>query len=355
MIRLIFPFLLLASVHVPTARAAEHGPVLFFCEDEVLGLGQGGCEDMLRALEAELADFGLQVVEAGPTADQEEPVGPVPSDVAAVTRQKGAAFSVWFTRQGDDLTLHVYDPGHEQKLARMAIPYDEQGGLDMRDVAFRLRSLMGASLYSELDEVVDDEQMFDLAVPQERREVLGKWLEVPEKAEPRTWVTLSQGYLVLGYPAESAWYHGIAIDVAVPPVAGLEIFVDGAAAFPHEVYSTREPASVRIENRQFLVGIGARYRVLGLGPLSLLPGGGFHLGISHSIVTHGGDRKYVKLNPALWMGIDIRIAIVRRFALVIGARFENLFHYEQFEWDGEKLAGLHQFRFGAVAGVLVSI
>jgi hypothetical protein len=36
-------------------------------------------------------------------------------------------------------------------------------------------------------------------------------------------------------------------------------------------------------------------------------------------------------------------------------RFENLFRYEGFDWQGRSVGGLAQFRFGATFGVCISI
>ena len=343
------------------ARSQTENPVLVYCDDGDLGLVDGSCATLAAALQAELTDFYLTVVHVEEMVDAPVDDDHVPAAIADRTHAAGALFSVWFSRAGFSpgkyIILNVYDPSIQQTISRTVPAFDAAGGINHSDVSFHTRIIMGASLYSDISAIKDDENLVALAIPEEAAEIIEK--RAPER---RTWVRLQVGYLFTGYPTEGALYHGFAYDAAIVPVPRLEVFLDGGASFmPEPVLS--ESRKVEIYNRQVLLGLGARYDVIGHDRIALLPSAGFHLGISLSRVTildHDRTSSYRIVNPALWAGLELRVHIVPRVSLSVGLRFENLFRFERFfegEEGGERsdFFQLSQFRFGSLAMICVHI
>lgn len=341
------------------ASAQKGNLVLFYCDDASIGAGPGGCDALLKSLTNEISDFGLTiepqsgVPEAGPTDEH------VPASVAARTKQTGAIFSVWFSRPKPTprnlLTLHIYDPGIEQTISRTIPAFDASGMLNHMDVSFHTRIIMGASLYSDITEIANDANLVALAVPEEHLEVIES-----HKPERRTWVRLDFGYLVLGFPTENHWYHGFMFDAAVLPIPRLEAFVDVGITFLQDPVTTSSPLWTHLTNRQILLGVGARYDLLGHDRIALLPEAGFHVGISSTDVTVETDLHYRTVHPAVWAGLELRVRVTGRFSFALGLRFENLFKRERVflvEESGEKtmIFRASQFRFGAVGALCVSI
>jgi hypothetical protein len=307
-----------------------------------------------------MADFGLSLIELSIGVVDVPAQGPVPGIIVEKADEAGAIFAVWFSvmesSKGNLPVMHVYDPDNRQVFTRMGAPASVEGELDYKDMAFRLRNLMGASLYSDLEGILDDEELMFMAVPEERWKTIG---EVVGAAAParRSWVSLGLGYLLMGYPTARGWYHGFAFEIAVIPVKRLNVFIDGGfAALPGAI--AKEPAEnvdLELGSNQILVGVGVRYDLLVFGPVALAPEAGFHLGMSKTRVHGAVDREFLELNPALWGGLAARFSIVERFALTLGMRFENLFVYETFKWGEATLLSIAPFRFTATAGISVKL
>lgn len=346
--RLVVLVACVCVLHPAGAAAGERGPVLFYCDEGQVET----CAELLGALRKEMGDFGLDVMAMYEQIDLASiPHGRPPEVVERATAQEGATFATWITRQGDILSIHVFDPAAAQTFSKQIAVRE---GIDCKQVAFRLRSLMGASLYAELDDILVDEDLMALAVPPEKVEVIEEVMQI--KARRRSWVGLCLDYLLLSYPTEDFWAHGLAFEVHVMPARRLEVLLDGALTFPRHVREVvEEGVELGFGNEQYLVGLGARYAVLSVGRVALLPEAGFRLGISVNRVTWQGDEKFVDINPALWAGFRARVRVVRRVGLELGMRFANLFRYEGFTWHGHHVTGLAQFRFSAFAGVRVAI
>jgi hypothetical protein len=346
--RVVVLFACVCVMHPAGAAAEERGPVLFFCDEEAIG----ECAELLGALRKEMGDFGLDVMAVYEPIDVDAlPHGRPPGVVERATAQEGATFATWLLLEGELLVIHVFDPGTEQTFSKQIAVRE---GIDCKQVAFRLRSLMGASLYAELDDILVDEDLMALAVPPEKVEVIEEVMQI--KARRRSWVGLCLDYLLLSYPTEDFWAHGLAFEVHVIPVSRLEVLLDGALTFPRHVREVvEEGVELGFGNEQYLVGLGARYAVLDVGRVAVLPEAGFRLGISVNRVTWQGDEKFVDINPALWAGLRARVRVVRRVGLELGMRFANLFRYEGFTWRGHHVTGLAQFRFSAYVGVRVAI
>jgi hypothetical protein len=355
------PFLLFLLVS-PPSRAQKDNPVLVYCDDGDIQAGDGSCALLVKAIQGELTDFYLDVVHIGELVGPAEGRSHVPAGVAKRTGEAGAIFAVWLTRSsfapGKVITLNVYDPGIEQTISRTLPAFDPMGNLNHADVAFHTRIIMGASLYSDIDSIQNDENLVALAIPEERVEFLAS-------REPvrRTWVRFDLGYLFSGYPQRNYWYHGILFDAAFVPFPRFEVFLDLGLSFMQEEVTVTSPAWVSLDNRQVHVGIGARYDVLGLDRIGLLPSAGFHVGVSSSDVTVADldrDLSYHRVHPAGWAGLDVRVHIVRHVSLALGMRFENLFRRERIrlvedEENKPTIFEISQFRFAAFLLVCVSI
>lgn len=304
----------------------------------------------------ELADFNMDIVPRDASLIEAPDVGHVPMAVETETKDMDAIFSVWFARSRFSpekmLTMHVYDPAIEQTISRTLSAFDTAGNLAFSDIAFHMRIIMGASLYSDLDEIVEEEDLMALAVPEERKSLI-----VPEPRKRRTWVRLDLGYLFSGYPEETHWYHGIALDAAVVPIERLEVFLDLSALFLQDPVRIQEPDPVSFTNRQFLLGFGARYDVLAHERIAILPHAGFHLGISTTRVTRDRVERFTKLHPAFWAGLDVRFSITEHVGIGVGLSFENLFRYEQFFLSNPETPDfrLAQLRFASHVVLCVSI
>jgi hypothetical protein len=336
-------------VLAPCPAGAEDGhKVLLFCDEAQLGTGLGACESMHLALEGELSDFDLNIVLMPDAPVEGVATGLVPGLIVKKTSEMGALFSVWFTRneaaQNVQLTMHVYDPSAAQVISR-TLQSSEGAGIDDADVAFHIRIIMGASLYSDIDQIVDEEGLMDLAIPDERRFAM---------AAPAM-MRVDAGYLLSGFPARNHWYHGFVFDVAFLPLRRLEVFMDVAVAFRQSPVKVEEPAEAHLRNTQILIGVGVRYDILAHERVSILPVAGLHLGLSSTTVTMRGVEKYLRLHPAVWAGVDVRIAIVERVAVAIDVSFENLFRRERFLLENTVIFEISQFRFGAALMLCFSI
>ncbi|MBW2262769.1 MAG: hypothetical protein JRG91_12410 [Deltaproteobacteria bacterium] len=340
----------LALALAPGTAGAQHGhKVLLFCDEVQLGTGPGACESMHLALEGELSDFDLHIMLMPDAPVQTAPTGMVPGLIAARTVELGALFSVWFSRTGAAqdvlLTMHVYDPAVVQIISRTLQSSDASGAIDDADVAFHIRIIMGASLYSDIEQIVDEEGLMDLAIPDERRSAV---------AAPAM-MRLDVGYLLSGYPTRNHWYHGFVFDVAFLPMKRLEIFTDVAVAFRQSPVTVTYPTYAHLRNTQILIGVGVRYDILAHERVAILPVAGLHLGLSNTTVTMRSVEKYLRLHPAVWAGVDVRIAIVERVAIAVGVSFENLFRRERFILENTVIFEISQFRFGAALMLCFSI
>lgn len=356
------PTMLLFLLASPPSLAQKDNPVLVYCDDGDIQAGEGSCAALVKAIQGELTDFYLDVVHIGELVGPVEGRSHVPAGIAKRTGEAGAIFAVWFTRSsfapGKVITLNVYDPGIEQTISRTLPAFDPLGSLNHADVAFHTRIIMGASLYSDIDSIQNDENLMALAIPEERVEFLAS-----REPARRTWVRFDLGYLFSGYPLRNHWYHGILFDAAFVPFPRFEVFLDLGLSFMQDEVTVSSPAWVSLDNRQVHVGIGARYDVLGLDRVGLLPSAGFHVGVSSSDVSvEDRDLSYHKVHPAGWAGLDVRVHLVRHVSLALGMRFENLFRRERIFLVPEegvdekvKIFEISQFRFAAFALVCVSI
>jgi hypothetical protein len=299
-----------------------------------------------------MADFDREVALRGEDASATTWEGEVPSQVAGPTRNTGARFAVWFTGgAGFAPWMHVYDVASRQTLSR------EVGSASCEEIAFRLRSLMSASLYSVLEDVVavDPEPgLAELAVPPDKRPVLVGVLG--RVGAPRRWVRLTTGYHVIGHPTTRLWLHGLGLEAAVIATPRLEATGDVVLGLGAPRTVTPEPdVALHFRSAQVLLGVGLRYAVATLGPVSLLPAAGLRFGISHTTVSREAAGEHVRYNASAWAGVDVRVEATDVLAFVAGARFENLFTHETFRYEGEAVYGPAQFRFTATAGVCVSL
>jgi len=331
------------------AGAQQGHKVLLFCDEAQLTAGPGACESMHLALEGELSDFNLVITLMPHTLEEAPATGLVPVDIAARTAETGSLFAVWFSRNEgaheSTLNMHVYDPAVAQVISR-TLPCPEEGQpIDEADVAFHIRIIMGASLYSDIDQIVDEDGLMELAIPKERRSAM---------ASP-VMMRLDVGYLLSGYPTRNHWYHGFVFDVAFLPLHRLEIFTDVALAFRQDAVTVSEPAYAHLRNTQILIGVGVRYDILAHERVSILPVVGLHLGLSHTTVTMRDVDRYLRLHPAIWGGVDVRIAIAQRVAIAVDVSFENLFRRERFILENTVIFEVSQFRFGAALMLCFSI
>jgi hypothetical protein len=348
--------LVVGAVARPAHAGEGRSRVLLLCNEDVLDVAGEGCPSLAAALGSELADFDVGI-ELVPWSGAPIPEGKlVPPVVAALHAQRGGIFSAWLSRSDTGiLTAHVYDTGNEQTISRVLGALGAEG-LGLPEVAFHLRLIMGASLYSELEKIVEDEDLMALAVPEERMRIIANMPKEPVP-ERRTRLRIHLGYLLLGYPTADHWFHGFATGVALVPVGRLEILLEGSAAFTGE-RARSEAADVTLHNTQIDLGLGLGYEILMASWLGVLPLAGFRLGISHTDVREGDGRRTVdRVNPILQAGLDLRFYVHERIAIHVGTRLDFLFRYQVFdaEVDGSRvdIYELARFRFGATAGFSV--
>lgn len=342
--------LLLAAMSRTTrASEGEAGLVLLFCDDSAIGAAEGWCGKLRNALANEVADFNLTVSPLYAHPLQDEPLhGLAPDAIAEKTSEAGAAFALWFSascgERKNEVTVHVYDPHGRQLFSKCLQAPAHGSGVDCRDAAFRIRGLMTASFYLDHDMIKDMEAVVFQAAKQEG--------PVGPSGMYRSWVRLAYNYLLTGYPTKALWFHAVAFEIAVLPIARLEVFADGAVAFPQRYSQSPEADQLlTFENQQFFVGLGVRYELLKLGPVGILPAAGLSLGISDTTVTLPQIREFRRYNGSIWGGAEIRVNVSRRVAITAAMRLENLFNYESFTWKGETMFGFSQFRFGAAFGI----
>jgi hypothetical protein len=352
----VIGLVILAGALVPE-RAAAGEVVLFFCEDGVLG--EGECASLLAAFREEVADHELEVHE-GSIEEKLAQGMKLPPAVVSVTRDSAAIAAVWI-EGGESVSINVYIPESLQTISKIMAEGQE---LDHRDVAFRLRTLLGAALYSDLPEfeVEEESEPEPEEAPVAPMPRIERDLEPPMDVEPRerrTWVRLQPGYVYLGYPTKGYWYHGVAFRVGVLALPALEIFLDADITAPKSMRFEAGIQRIRLENSQYVVGLGASYTFRIVGPVELTPLAGFHLGVSDSKVEAGGVERHRQVNTAIWAGLELRISIVRWMSLVVSTSMENLFNYEYFEWNThegeERVFSLNQFRMNVIAGACVSL
>jgi hypothetical protein len=334
----------------PRPAGAQHGhKVLLFCDETQLEAGPGACESMHLALEGELSDFNLEITLLPYSSGEAPTTGLVPALIASRTAETGSLFAVWFSRneavQDATLNMHVYDPAVVQVISRTLKTPEGSTTIDEADVAFHIRIIMGASLYSDIDQIVDEEGLMELAIPKERRSAM---------TSPAM-MRLDVGYLLTGYPTRNHWYHGFVFDAAFLPLPRLEIFTDVAVAFRQSAVTVNDPAYAHLRNSQILIGVGVRYDILAHERVSILPVAGLHLGLSHTTVTMRDVDRYLRLHPAVWAGVDVRIAIARRVAIAVDVSFENLFRRERFILENTVIFEVSQFRFGTALMICFSI
>ncbi|MBW2264272.1 MAG: hypothetical protein JRG91_20085 [Deltaproteobacteria bacterium] len=344
------------------AAAEESDHVLFFCMDEVLG-AEGECARLEAAFGTELADFGVHVVRGSIGEKLAEGIQ-LPPAVAAVTQESGALGAVWLTpgvnHGTDGLVMHVYTPDNLQVISKIVAECGEEGTLDHGDVAFRLRTFLGASLYSDMPE-------FDLPEPEPVAagtmpyilDDVGPPEDEPEKPGKRLRVRLAVGYIALGYPTRPYWFHGASFRLGVLAHPAFEIFVDGAVTVPLTLsFTSSSGETMELENRQSLMGIGAGYTFQLARPIAITPRAGLHLGLSDTRENWTEQKRHKELNAAVWVGLELLLMPVRWLAINLAVSIENLFNYEYFEWQIEggptRTFSLAQFRMNIVAGVCVS-
>jgi len=258
--------------------------------------------------------------------------------------------------------FHVYTPGSLQPVTEIVPRLDADGALDIQDAAFRLRTLVAASLFFDLPGL---ESPVEAPLPVEEQPGIEIPPEPPAPAEPlrvstavhRPWARIHAGYLLASYPIENHWYHGIALSVGILPLPELEIFLDAGITFPNrlDLGATASGQSLEIDNSQHVLGLGLGYSFRLGGRVSLSPRIGFHLGISDTLVKSPERRRYRELNTAIWAGLELRIAIVSLLSVYLGTSVENLFNYEYFRDDSgpesRTVFSLSQLRMRFYAGL----
>jgi hypothetical protein len=184
-------------------------------------------------------------------------------------------------------------------------------------------------------------------------------MEESEQPERRLWARLSAGYIALGYPTQSHWFHGAAFRVGVLALPQLEIFVDASVtALLKLKFTTDLGEEMVLENRQSVMGIGAGYTFQIARPFAITPRAGIHLGLSDTEEDWTKQQRHSELNGAVWLGLEILLMPARWLAVNIAVSIENLFNYEYFEWEVEggptRAFGLAQFRMNIVVGACLS-
>lgn len=336
--------------------------VLLLCSDEQLPTGLA-CIDLTEAVQKELSDLDI-TVQTGPVPATLSGDGAAPTEIVEAVEQTGCASVIWVSASQDSLSLSVHTPGSMQPVVEIEPQADTEGSLDLRDMSFRLRTLIAASLFKDLPGLeVPEEPPVEPAEPEEPEE-MEEPPPVIDEPEPqvtvearRPWTKLDAGYLLASYPTESHWYHGMMFSVGILPLPRLEIFVDAGITFPNHLDlgldSTGEP--MVIDNSQYLVGLGLGYSFDLGSRVRLTPRAGFHLGVSDTSVRSPNERRLRELNTAIWGGIELRVVIVSWLSLSAGYIAENLFNFEYLlDKSGPEdvtVFSLSQFRMGIHAGL----
>ena len=351
----------LAIAQVAAGGSAGDG-VLLLCSNDLLPAGHA-CTDLTEAVKQELSDLDI-TVQVGPVPESFTGDGAAPDEIVDAVEQAGAASVIWVARSEspDSFGFRVFTPESMQPVIEIEPQVDGEGGLDIRDAAFRVRTLIAASLFKDLPGLEVPEKPPE--EPVEPEVEVEETLSVIDEPEPqvtvearRPWTKLDAGYLLASYPTQNHWYHGMMFSVGILPLPRLEIFVDAGITFPNHLDlgldSTGEP--MVIDNSQYLVGLGLGYSFDLGSRVRLTPRAGFHLGVSDTSVRSPRKRRLRELNTAIWGGIELRVVIVPWLSLSAGYIAENLFNFEYLlDKSGPEdvtVFSLSQFRMGIHAGL----
>jgi hypothetical protein len=270
----------------------------------------------------------------------------------------------------------LYTPGTVQTTSEIEFMADAGGNLDLVDAAFRLRSLIAAALFLDVP-VIDTESTIEPPPPSDDPEPAIPPHPVSATSTPFPgpvgspevhlakpvrvdWLVVDAGYLLVSFPLEKHLYHGIGLSVGVLLVPRLELFVDAGLSFANRMsFQGVDPGTtIRLENAQYVVGVGIGYHFLIGRVLRFTPLGGIHLGISDSTVQAGTKRRYREANASIWAGFELAARVTDWLSLQLGLAVENLFVYEVYELDeGEEsrtLFSLSQLRLDFIAGASLS-
>jgi hypothetical protein len=155
------------------------------------------CQPLAQSLEVELREFELSAV-TGPepwSAPLEDMGGPE------------VAFVVWVEADPEAVVLHVYQTSSSLEMFKVLKTAELHEPPTVADLAILFKNLMGTTLYADLASI-DDDLMMDLAVPEEKGEVVVRHAaqEAPA-AEPEPtgeqirWMPqFTMGWSLLTYP-----------------------------------------------------------------------------------------------------------------------------------------------------------
>ncbi len=358
------------------ASATSPGELLLLCNEALLGNG-ATCTALVEAVEQEMDGLDMGVVPG------EQPVemaaGDVPAPIMEATAAGEVSCGAWIALTPGGPSLEVYTPGSVQTRSSIPIAHEAQGTLDTADAAFRLRSILAAAFFLDLPGIEENApaQGMPPPAPSPPDEPAKEPPLLPHASDPGSeteggahtsgpgvmymgWIRAEAGYALIGYPTEKHWYHALGLSLGVVLVARLELFVDAAISAPIEMElgTTTSGTNVRIENAQYLVGMGLGYGFRPAARVSLAPRIGFHLGISESEVRALGTETHRRLNAAMWAGIEVRVALTGFLALNAAFSIENLFNYEYFEivenMTTRRVFSLAQLRLDLAAGITFS-
>jgi hypothetical protein len=353
----------LAVTQVAASAQNDGDSVLLLCSDDQLPAGLA-CIDLTEAVQKELSDLDI-TVQTGPVPTSLSVDGAAPTEIVEAVEQTGCASVIWVSASQDSLSLSVHTPGSMQPVVEIEPQTDTEGSLDLRDVSFRLRTLIAASLFKDLPGLeVTENPPEEPAEPEEPEEVEEPPPIIDDEPEPavtlkarRPWTKLDAGYLLASYPTQSHWYHGMMFSVGILPLPRLEIFVDAGITFPNRLDLGLDSTGERmvIDNAQYLVGLGLGYSFDLGSRVRLTPRAGFHLGVSDTSVRSPRERRLRELNTAIWGGIELRVVIVSWLSLSVGYIAENLFNFEYLlDKSGPEdvtVFSLSQFRMGIHVGL----
>jgi hypothetical protein len=340
---------LVLPVPVAATDGGEAERVLLWnCDDGSLaGTGFPGCEEVAQALRIEMEGVSLSIVDL-------DSGGTVPLDLKAETASRGALFLAWVAPGNGSYVLFAYDALNDQVVSKTVVAGSVEPP-DAAAVAFLYRNMLGTSLYSDLETIETDSELWSLVFPREKVKVVSKVEGIEPAAPGPTRVRLALGYGLNGYPLGSAAWHEISMGLAVRVHrlvdVGFDLGVTPAAALFSE-------AGVKLAVHLVAARAGVWLRAVDREPFLLLPGAGFCVAASLVHIDGGidpvGRAHTTSWHGTAWASVLLMLMMHRNVGLGLELGAEVLFNYQTYEVgedDREILSvgGLGLFlRFGFV-------
>jgi hypothetical protein len=314
--------------------------LLWHCHDSDLDdTGFPGCEVTLEALKVEIGGSSLAVI---PVSTHSA----FPPDPRAMAMQGGAIFVAWVAPRtgGAGYVIYAYDALNAQILSKEVVVEKGHEAPDAEAVAFLYRNMLGTSLFTDLETIEQDVDLWSLAFPEEKvqkfKDVEGvsppaHGVEKPSPPRPR--VHLDLAYRLSGFVQAAEMWHEISMAFNVRLHRYLEVWL-AACGSPGPVSIEQEPLAVRVRIWLVQTSAGVRLRVLTAGVFSLLPSLGVGLDTAVADIsggrTAGGRSRRTLLHATGTASLLGRVMFHERAGLGVEIGTQVLFNTSRFCVDG---------------------